>query len=130
MRNLVAEFDLSMLFVTHDFGVVAQLCDEVSGSMPARPSRAAPTRRSIDEAAYPRARLPWPEHPDRAIDLGGIPAACRARLRRREAPPLPSALPDRCRGARRRAAHHRADVERHDVACPRYWLLQRRCAVP
>jgi ABC-type dipeptide/oligopeptide/nickel transport system ATPase component len=29
LRELVAEYGLSMLFVTHDFGVVSQLCDEV-----------------------------------------------------------------------------------------------------
>ena len=30
LRELAGERDLSMLFVTHDFGVVAQLCDEVT----------------------------------------------------------------------------------------------------
>jgi peptide/nickel transport system ATP-binding protein len=29
LRDLVAEFGLSMLFVTHDLGVVAQLCDDL-----------------------------------------------------------------------------------------------------
>src|SRR5690606_36543267 len=29
LRDLVAEFGISMLFVTHDLGVVAQLCDRV-----------------------------------------------------------------------------------------------------
>src|SRR5262245_44812130 len=29
LRNLSTRFGVSMLFVTHDFGVVAQLCDEV-----------------------------------------------------------------------------------------------------
>src|SRR5262249_54125903 len=29
LRSLQAEFDLSVIFVTHDFGVVADLCDRV-----------------------------------------------------------------------------------------------------
>ena len=29
LRDLVEEFGLSMLFVTHDLGVVAQLCDDL-----------------------------------------------------------------------------------------------------
>ena len=41
LRNLAQDFDVGMLFITHDFGVVAQICDRVSvmyaPPLPARP---------------------------------------------------------------------------------------------
>jgi oligopeptide/dipeptide ABC transporter ATP-binding protein len=73
--------------VTHDFGVVAQLCDDVSVIYAGQTVEAAPTRRLIDEAAHPYARLLLACHPDRATDLGGIPGSV----------PSPFAPPDGCR---------------------------------
>jgi hypothetical protein len=79
LRDLVAEFDLSMLFVTHDFGVVPALC-EVSVIYAGRPSGGADA--TADRRGGPSyARLLLACHPDRATDLGGIgsvPSRCAA----------------------------------------------------
>jgi oligopeptide/dipeptide ABC transporter ATP-binding protein len=122
LRDLVAEFGLSMLFVTHDFGVVAQLCDEVSVIYAGQTVEAAPTRRLIDQAAHPYSRLLLACHPDRATDLAGIPGSVPSPF----APPdgcrfhprCPLALPDCSRG---RPAVEVEGTE-HTVACPRHAL--------
>jgi oligopeptide/dipeptide ABC transporter ATP-binding protein len=130
LRNLVAEFDLSMLFVTHDFGVVAQLCDEVSVIYAGQTVEAAPTRRLINEAAHPYARLLLACHPDRATDLGGIPGSVPSPF----APPQGCRFHPRCPIAVADCASARPIIEqtseRHDVACPRYRLPLPQGATP
>ena len=130
LRNLVAEFDLSMLFVTHDFGVVAQLCDEVSVIYAGQTVEAAPTRRLIDEAVHPYARLLLACHPDRATDLGGIPGSVPSPF----APPQGCRFHPRCPIAVDECSSARPTIEqmsqRHDVACPRHRLPLPRDAAP
>jgi peptide/nickel transport system ATP-binding protein len=122
LRDLVAELGLAMLFVTHDFGVVAQLCDEVSVIYAGQTVEAAPTRRLIDEAAHPYARLLLACHPDRATDLGGIPGSVPSPF----TPPTGCRFHPRCPLAVAECAGARPVMEetaaRHGVACPRYRL--------
>jgi oligopeptide/dipeptide ABC transporter ATP-binding protein len=122
LRDLVAELDLSMLFVTHDFGVVAQLCDEVSVIYAGQTVEAAPTRGLIDGAAHPYARMLLACHPDRATDLGGIPGSVPSAF----APPTGCRFHPRCPLAIADCAAARpallAQSTGHTVACPRYEL--------
>ena len=122
LRDLVAELDLSMLFVTHDFGVVAQLCDEVSVIYAGQTVEAAPTRGLIDGAAHPYARMLLACHPDRATDLGGIPGSVPNAF----APPPGCRFHPRCPLAVAECAAGRPDLLAqsmgHTVACPRYEL--------
>ena len=75
LRDLVGEFGLSMLFVTHDLGVVAQLCDDLcviyAGQMVERGRTAA----VLDEPRHPYTRALLACHPDRAASFTGIPGA-------------------------------------------------------
>ncbi|MGI9424429.1 MAG: ABC transporter ATP-binding protein [Hyphomicrobiaceae bacterium] len=87
LKNLAGEFDVSMLFITHDFGVVAQLCDDVSVMYAGQTVEAGPTRAILDESRHPYTELLIGCHPDRASDISGIsgqvpsplapPAGCR-----------------------------------------------------
>ncbi len=95
LRDLATRFGVSMLFVTHDFGVVAQLCDEVMVMLIAC-------------------------HPDRARDLAGIPGTVASPL----APPPGCRFHPRCPSARAvcSAARPGAVVEAagHEVRCVLY----------
>jgi len=75
LKRLVAERALSMLFVTHDFGVVAQLCDEISVIYAGQTVESGPTAAILDRPHHPYTRLLIGCHPDRAEDLVGIPGA-------------------------------------------------------
>ncbi|GGG23781.1 ABC transporter ATP-binding protein [Caldovatus sediminis] len=123
LRRLAAERNLSLLFVTHDFGVLAALCDAVTVLYAGRVAEAGPTRAVLDDPRHPYTRLLLACHPDRAVDLAGIPgtvpaataqpAGCRfhprcpiARPACADAPPPPVALP----GGRAVACPHHADA--------------------
>ena len=122
LRDLVAEFDLSMLFVTHDFGVVAQLCDAVSVIYAGQTVEAAPTRTLIDVPAHPYARLLLGCHPDRASDLAGIPGSVPSLVD----PPGGCRFHPRCPLAVTECTLDRPPVltltQTHHVACPRHAL--------
>ena len=122
LRDLVAEFALSMLFVTHDFGVVAQLCDSVSVIYAGQTVEAAPTRSLIDNPAHPYARLLLACHPDRAVDLAGIPGSVPSLIE----PPSGCRFHPRCPIAVTACAVTRPPIVElagaHAVACPRHEL--------
>jgi peptide/nickel transport system ATP-binding protein len=92
LKNLAGEFDVSMLFVTHDFGVVAQLCDDVSVMYAGQTVEAGPTRAILDESRHPYTELLIGCHPDRASDLSGIPGQVPSPL----APPTGCRFHPRC----------------------------------
>ena len=73
LREITRARGLSMLFVTHDFGVLASLCDEVSVLYAGRVAETGPTRAVLDTPAHPYTRLLLACHPDRAVELAGIP---------------------------------------------------------
>ena len=75
LRDLVGEFGLSMLFVTHDLGVVAQLCDEVCVIYAGQLVESGPTREVLADPRHPYTRALLACHPDRAIAFSGIPGS-------------------------------------------------------
>ena len=97
LRELADEFGLSMLFVTHDFGVVAQLCDDLSVMYAGQTVEAGATADILREPRHPYTRALLDCHPDRAESLRGIPGSVPSALRPppgcRFAPRCPEALP-------------------------------------
>ena len=91
LKELTEQFDVSMLFVTHDFGVIAQLCDSVSVMYAGQTVEAGSTPNIIDEPMHPYTRALMRCHPDRSDELKGIsgqvpsplapPTGCRFRPR-------------------------------------------------
>ena len=73
LARLARDRGLSMLFVTHDFGVVAGLCDSVAVLYAGRVAETGPVRAVLDAPRHPYTRLLLACHPDRAVDLAGIP---------------------------------------------------------
>ena len=84
LKSLASEFDVSMLFVTHDFGVVAQLCDTITVMYAGQTVESGPTRSVLDDPQHPYTRALLACHPDRAGALVGIPGLVPSPLR---APP-------------------------------------------
>lgn len=75
LRQLTRERGLSMLFVTHDFGVLASLCDRVAVLYAGRVVETGPTRAVLDDPQHPYTRMLLACHPDRALTLAGIPGS-------------------------------------------------------
>ncbi|MBR0669768.1 ABC transporter ATP-binding protein [Neoroseomonas soli] len=78
LRGLVVERGLSLLFVTHDFGVLASVCAEVTVLYAGRVAENGPTRAVLDTPQHPYTRMLLACHPDRATDLTGIPGTVPA----------------------------------------------------
>ncbi|MDB5377596.1 MAG: transporter ATP-binding protein [Rubritepida sp.] len=117
LNQLTRKRGLSMLFVTHDFGVLASLCDRVAALYAGRVAETGPTREVLGHPAHPYTRMLLACHPDRALTLAGIPGSV----------PPATAQPSGCRFHPRRAlatsecavvepARERAG-EMHAVAC-------------
>ena len=114
---LARDSGTAMLFVTHDFGVVAQLCDRVAVMYAGQTVERGRSTVILDAPRHPYTRLLLDCHPDRATTLAGIPgsvpsviaapAGCRFH------PRCPSARPD-CRAALPPTVALAAD---HDAAC-------------
>jgi len=64
-----------MLFVTHDFGVVAQLCDRVVVMYAGQTVERGRSVVILDAPQHPYTRLLLDCHPDRAATLAGIPGS-------------------------------------------------------
>jgi peptide/nickel transport system ATP-binding protein len=75
LRDLAAEFAVSMIFVTHDFGVVAELCDEVTVMYAGQTVEHGPTAAIIERPSHPYTQALLDCHPDRSGDLAGIPGS-------------------------------------------------------
>jgi oligopeptide/dipeptide ABC transporter ATP-binding protein len=120
LHDLASERSLSMLFVTHDFGVVAQLCDTVTVMYAGQTVETGPVRAVLDDPKHPYTRLLLACHPDRAKELAGIPGAVPSPLR----PPSGCRFHTRCPDARPECSaarpEHAAVGPRHDVACVLY----------
>ncbi len=121
LKNLAGEFDVSMLFVTHDFGVVAQLCDDVSVMYAGQTVEAGPTRAILDKSRHPYTEMLIGCHPDRASDLSGIPGQVPSPL----APPTGCRFHPRCPKAMDACSLMRPDARSvgdagHDAACLLY----------
>jgi peptide/nickel transport system ATP-binding protein len=81
LRDLVGEFGLSMLFVTHDLGVVAQLCDELCVIYAGQVVESGSTASLLAKPRHPYTRALLACHPDRAMAFTGIPGAVPSPLR-------------------------------------------------
>ena len=120
LRKLSREFDVSMLFVTHDFGVVAQLCDEVNVIYAGQSVEAGGTVDILESPRHPYTRALLACHPDHSDDLTGIAGAVPSPL----TPPPGCRFHPRCESARascrdRRPARMRLGSG-HSVDCVLY----------
>ena len=123
LKELQAESDMAILFITHDFGVVAKMCDRVAVMYAGRIVESGPVRRVFDN----------PSHPYTQALIASVPKMSeqRARLHTIEGqPPEFSDLPVGCRFAPRcphaddqcRAAYPEVSMvgSEHTAAC---WKL-------
>ena len=94
LKELQASADMAMLFITHDFGVVAKMCDRVAVMYAGRIVESGPVREVFDN----------PSHPYTQALIASVPKMHQAvgRLRTIEGqPPALSELPQGCRFAPR-----------------------------
>jgi peptide/nickel transport system ATP-binding protein len=120
LRGLSVRLGVSMLFVTHDFGVVAQLCDEVMVMYAGQSVEAGRTAEIIDRPRHPYTQMLIGCHPDRSRDLVGIPGTVASPL----GPPAGCRFHPRCPAARPECARERpatvVDDGGHAVSCVLY----------
>jgi len=81
LRDLVEEFGLSMLFVTHDLGVVAQLCDDLCVIYAGQTVESGRTPDILAHPRHPYTKALLACHPDRADMFNGIPGTVPSPLR-------------------------------------------------
>jgi len=120
LRGLAEERGLSMLFVTHDFGVVAQLCDTVTVMYAGQTVESGPVAHVLAAPLHPYTRMLLACHPDRGAELAGIPGAVPSPLRApsgcRFHPRCPSARSE-CRAAPPPRTEH---ADKQNVQCVLY----------
>ncbi|MGB3554678.1 MAG: ABC transporter ATP-binding protein [Jannaschia sp.] len=127
LRDLAAEFDVSLMFVTHDFGAVAQLCDRVSVMYAGQTVETGTASQIINAPRHPYTERLIGCHPDRSGALTGIagqvsspidpPAGCRFHPRCELAEACCSASRPPLQGVK--GAHRVACVVRSPHAAPR-----------
>jgi oligopeptide/dipeptide ABC transporter ATP-binding protein len=81
LRDLVEEFGLSMLFVTHDLGVVAQLCDDLCVIYAGQTVERGRTAAILSAPYHPYTRALLACHPERSASFTGISGAVPSPLR-------------------------------------------------
>jgi oligopeptide/dipeptide ABC transporter ATP-binding protein len=96
LRGLAIERGLSMLFVTHDFGVVAQLCDTVTVMYAGQTVETGAVAQVLKAPLHPYTQMLLACHPERADELAGIPGGVPSPLR----PPAGCRFNPRCPSAR------------------------------
>jgi oligopeptide/dipeptide ABC transporter ATP-binding protein len=120
LRSLVADFGVSMLFVTHDFGVVAQLCDDVMVMYAGQSAEAGRTEEILGRPRHPYTQMLIACHPDHARDLTGIPGSVPSPL----SPPAGCRFHPRCPSAQPSCSRERPRTvlseAGHAVACVLY----------
>jgi len=82
LRELVGEFGISLLFVTHDFGVVAELCDDLCVIYAGQTVEAGTVGSVLRQPSHPYTRALLACHPDRATSFVGIPGMVPSPLAR------------------------------------------------
>lgn len=121
LRRLARERGLALLFVTHDFGVLATLCDQVTVLYAGRVAESGPTRAVLDAPEHPYTRMLLACHPDRSADLLGIPGTVPAA----DAQPPGCRFHPRCPIAQPRCATEVPPLLREEdraIACPWHHL--------
>ena len=139
LRDLQREAGLAILFITHDFGIVARLCQRLLVMYAGRVVEAGPVRAVFDNPSHPytRALLGSVVRPDARVErlqaiegqppaLWGLPPGCRF------APRCPHA-DDRCRSEYPPTFNAERDASSHVASC---WRLENpawdptRCSKP
>jgi len=82
LRELVAEFGISLLLVTHDFGVVAELCDDLCVIYAGQTVESGTVQSILEAPSHPYTRALLACHPDRAESFVGIPGMVPSPLAR------------------------------------------------
>jgi oligopeptide/dipeptide ABC transporter ATP-binding protein len=117
LRGLAEERGLSMLFVTHDFGVVAQLCDTVTVMYAGQTVESGPVAQILAAPLHPYTKMLLACHPDRGTALAGIPGSVSSPLR----PPSGCRFHPRCPSARPECSTGLPPVmeqgDQHSVRC-------------
>jgi len=127
LRDLQREAGLAMLFITHDFGIVAKLCQRLLDMYAGRVVEAGPVRAVFNNPSHPytSALLGSVVRPDSRVErlqaiegqppaLWGLPPGCRF------APRCPHA-DDRCRTEYPPAIDVQRDASGHVASC---WSLE------
>jgi peptide/nickel transport system ATP-binding protein len=91
LRELVDELDISLLFVTHDLGVVAELCDTVCVIYAGQTVESGPVDAVLNAPSHPYTQALLACHPERTTGFVGIQGAV----------PSPLRMPPGCRFAPR-----------------------------
>ena len=139
LRDLQREAGLAMLFITHDFGIVAKLCQRLLVMYAGRVVEAGPVRAVFDNPSHPytHALLGSVVRPDARVErlqaiegqppaLWGLPLGCRF------APRCPHA-DDRCHTEYPPTFNVQRDASDHVASC---WRLENpawkptRCSKP
>lgn len=116
LKDLADQFQVAILFVTHDFGVIAQLCDRVSVMYAGQSVESGATASIIHDPLHPYTQMLMRCHPDRSSELAGIPGQVPSPLR----PPRGCRFHPRCPQAQPRCSERRPptiDKGRRTVAC-------------
>jgi peptide/nickel transport system ATP-binding protein len=120
LRELVGEFGISLLFVTHDFGVVAELCDDLCVIYAGQTVEAGSVLPILEAPAHPYTRALLACHPDRATTFTGIPGSVPSPLK----PPPGCRFAPRCGDVRAICSESRPPQGRADsgaeVRCVQY----------
>ncbi len=96
LHELVAELGVSMLLVTHDLGVVAEVCDEMSVIYAGQTVESGPTRAVLSAPRHPYTQALIACHPEHARSFAGIAGSVPSPLR----PPQGCRFAPRCADAR------------------------------
>jgi peptide/nickel transport system ATP-binding protein len=72
LKSLATEFDIAMLFVSHDFGVVAQLCDEITVMYAGQTVESGAVEAVLSAPRHPYTAALLACHPERSAALVGI----------------------------------------------------------
>lgn len=117
LQELAERFEVAMMFVTHDFGVVAQICDRVSVMYAGQTVETGTTTDIISAPTHPYTEMLMACHPERSDDIVGIPGHVSSPL----APPSGCRFHPRCSVAQTRCAQARpvfsGTAGQHRVAC-------------
>jgi peptide/nickel transport system ATP-binding protein len=124
LRRLQREHGMAMLFITHDLGIVAELCDDVLVMYAGRVAEHAPVEQLFAAPRHPYTRgliqsLPLPDTPAKSVlpAIEGVVPALKDL-------PLGCRFSNRCRFAEERCRAAAPPLERiapdHDVACHRW----------
>ncbi|MFM9970156.1 MAG: ABC transporter ATP-binding protein [Burkholderiales bacterium] len=127
LRELQAEFGVSLLFITHDLAVAEYLANRVAVMYMGKMVEMAPARRFSTQAKHPYAQALIASIPrmDPALERGRSTDAMRGEVPSMLSPPAGCRFHTRCPRAVERCRHEEPPLEKidhdHQVAC---WLVR------